>query len=169
MLHAVINPVIVLFLGWEVGLGQGGVPDEEEGRQWRGEGGRGEGRRGGGRVVQLKPSAYFWSEFGCKCSYCFMDFTHECQTMLRGLVSYQTSVHVSRFKHIKTHACRHEAVFVSCCEKEGNVHAHHLLLRLGKHIILYEDDTPTHTHAGSQYYVLCRRPEHKRHKCSVTQ
>lgn len=70
-MHAVINPVIVLFLGREVGLGrvvvrmrlQTGEKGEEKGD-------------GGGQVIQLKASSYFWPEFGSKCTYCFMFFLH---------------------------------------------------------------------------------------------
>ncbi len=59
-MHAVINPVIVLFLGWEVGLGTREVAPDEAANREGGDGGEGEekGERGG-RVIQLKPSGYF--------------------------------------------------------------------------------------------------------------
>lgn len=85
---------------------------------------RGEEGEEGGQVIQLKPSSYSWSEFASKCLYCFMGFTHECQTTLRCLLSYRTSVHLSRGgsrdirvkAHIQT-CSRCETVPVSCNTK----------------------------------------------------
>lgn len=126
-MHAVINPVIVLFLGWEVGLGGGGDPGWgcEQGRRWW-RGGRGEGWRGADRLFNWNPPVIFGLSLGSKCSYCFMAFAHKCQTMFGCLLSYQTPVRVSRLalwlqrhtcKNTHTHArrrSRREAVFVSC-------------------------------------------------------
>lgn len=56
-MHAVINPVIVLFLGLGEGLGKGGAPDEQEKRGRRG-------RRVWRRVKgPERLSCYFW----CAC------------------------------------------------------------------------------------------------------
>lgn len=116
-MHAVINPVIVLFLGWEVGLGSETVRVRPRTGQAWGE----EKRRGARQVSQLKPSSYFCAEFASQCSYCSMGFTRECQTVLRGLLSNcpPATLHVEHVLWLQkqTHMCRHESVYVSCNTK----------------------------------------------------
>lgn len=78
-MHAVINPVIVLFLGWEVGTGREEVRMRRQTQEERGD--------EGGQVIRLKPSSYFWSESASKCLYCLWVFAPECRTMLRRVSS----------------------------------------------------------------------------------